>query len=55
MNLDRLDELETIDPRQLPPWRAEALTDIEIESYPKTARESSETIRSMSNLVVYSD
>ena len=31
MNLERLAELETIDPRPLPPWRAEPFTEIEIQ------------------------
>jgi ribonuclease HI len=55
MDLDRLDELETIDPRPLPPWRAEAFTEIEIESDREIARERAETIRSISELVIYSD
>ncbi|KAF7184036.1 hypothetical protein CNMCM7691_004595 [Aspergillus felis] len=32
MNLERLDELETIDPSPLPPWRTEPLTEVEIGS-----------------------
>jgi hypothetical protein len=32
MNLGRLDELQTVDPRPLPPWRAESFAEIEIGS-----------------------
>lgn len=31
MDVDRLNELEIIDPRPLSPWRPDAFTDIEIE------------------------
>jgi hypothetical protein len=55
MDLARLDELETIDPRPLPPWRAESFTDIEIGSDRETARVRAMTARSTSPIVVYSD
>ncbi|OGE46890.1 hypothetical protein PENARI_c093G11063, partial [Penicillium arizonense] len=55
MNLERLDELETIDPRPLPPWRVESFTEIEIGLDRETARERAETIGSASTIVVYSD
>ncbi|THC90337.1 hypothetical protein EYZ11_010200 [Aspergillus tanneri] len=55
MNLGRLNELETIDPRQLPPWRAEPFAEIEIGSDRETAVEWAETIRPRSDIVVYSD
>lgn len=55
MNLERLDELETIDPRPLPPWRAESFAEIEIGSDRETARERAETVGSTSAIVVYSD
>ncbi|KAI3096011.1 hypothetical protein CBS147333_9647 [Penicillium roqueforti] len=55
MNLERLDELETIDPRPLPPWRAESFAEIEIGSDRETARERAETVGSRSAIVVYSD
>ncbi|OGE47478.1 hypothetical protein PENARI_c043G02462 [Penicillium arizonense] len=55
MNLGRLDELETIDPRPLPPRRAEPFTKIETASDRGTARERAETIQSTSAIVVYSD
>jgi ribonuclease HI len=55
MNIDRLNELETIDPRPLPPWRAEAFTEIEIGPDRETARDRAETVRSTSDIVVYSD
>lgn len=32
MDVDRLRELETIDPRPLPPWRTNAFTEIELEN-----------------------
>ena len=50
-----LDELETIDPRPLPPWRTETFTEIEIETDRETARERAEAVRSTSDIVVYSD
>ncbi|KAF7118717.1 hypothetical protein CNMCM5793_008337 [Aspergillus hiratsukae] len=55
MNLERLDELETIDPSPLPPWRTEPLTEVEIGSDRETAVERAEATRSTSDIVVYSD
>jgi ribonuclease HI len=55
MNLNRLDELETINPRPLPPWQVEPFMEIEIEPDRETARARAETIRSTSNIIVYSD
>ena len=55
MDPSRLATLETIDPRPLPPWRAEAFAEIEIKSDRETARERAETIRATSDLIVYSD
>jgi ribonuclease HI len=55
MNVDRLNDVETIDPRPLPPWRAEAFTEIEIGPDRDTARDRAETVRSTSDIVVYSD
>lgn len=55
MNLERLDELETIDPSPLPPWRTEPLTEVEIGSDWETAVERAEATRSTSDIVVYSD
>ena len=55
MDVDRLNKLETIDPRPLPPWRPDAFTDIEIEYNRETAKERAEGIRNTSNIVVYSD
>ncbi|KAJ5483111.1 hypothetical protein N7530_002357 [Penicillium desertorum] len=54
MDPSRLATLETIDPRPLPPWRAEAFAEIEVKSDRETARERAETIRATSDLVVYS-
>jgi hypothetical protein len=55
MNLERLDELETIDPSPLLPWRAEPFADIDIGSDRETAVERAEAARSTSDIVVYSD
>jgi hypothetical protein len=55
MDLDRLAELETIDPRPLPPWRCEAFAEIEIEPDREVARERAETIGIRADVVVYSD
>jgi ribonuclease HI len=55
MDLQRLDELETIDPSPLPPWRAETFTEIEVGSDRESAIERAETARSISDIVVYSD
>jgi ribonuclease HI len=55
MYLERLDELETIDPSPLPPWRTEHLAEVEIGSDRETAVERAETTRSASDIVVYSD
>ncbi|KAJ5183270.1 hypothetical protein N7492_000886 [Penicillium capsulatum] len=55
MDLERLNELETIDPRPLPPWRTDPFAEIEIEADRETARERAEIVRSTSNIVVYSD
>lgn len=55
MNLDRLGELETINPRPLPPWQAEPFTEIEIQSDRETAREWAEAVWSTAGIVVYSD
>jgi ribonuclease HI len=55
MDLQRLDELETIDPSPLPPWRAEPFMEIEIGSDRESAIEQAETARSRSDIVVYSD
>ena len=55
MDLVRLDELETIDPRPLLPWRAEPFTEFEIGSDRESATERAGTVRSISTIVVYSD
>lgn len=54
-DLNRLNELETIDPRPLPPWRADAFTEIEIETNGETAKERADTVRTTSDIAVYSD
>jgi ribonuclease HI len=55
MDLQKLDELETIDPSPLPPWRAEPFAEIDVGSDRETAVERAETTRSTSDIVVYSD
>jgi ribonuclease HI len=55
MNPERLNDLEIIDPRPLPPWRTEAFTEIEIEPDRETARDRADTIRSTSDIIIYSD
>jgi ribonuclease HI len=55
MVVDRLNELEIIDPRPLPPWRSDAFTEIELEHDREIARERAEAVRNTSDIVVYSD
>jgi ribonuclease HI len=55
MNLERLKEIEMIDPTPLPPWRKEAFSEIEIESDREIALERAEVARSTADIVVYSD
>jgi hypothetical protein len=55
MNVDRLNELEIIDPRTLPPWRGEAFAEISIEPDREVARQRAETVQLTSDIVVYSD
>lgn len=55
MSLERLQEIEMIDPTPLPPWRKEAFSEIEIESDREVALEKPEAPRSTANIVVYSD
>ena len=55
MSLERLHELEMIDPTPLPPWRTEAFSNIEIEPDRETAIERAKAARSKSDVIVYSD
>lgn len=55
MSLERLRELEMIDPTPLPPWRPEAFSKIEIEPDRETAIEKAEALHSHSDIVIYSD
>lgn len=55
MDIDRLNELETIDPRPLPPWRKDALAEIELESDRERARDRADSAKDTSDIVVYSD
>ncbi|KAI3014160.1 hypothetical protein CBS147347_11515 [Aspergillus niger] len=55
MNLERLDDLEMIDPAPQPPWRTEAFSKIDIATNREIAMEQAEAARSESDLVVYSD
>jgi hypothetical protein len=55
MDLNRLNGLETIDLRPLPPWRVDAFAEIQIEPDREIARERAETVRFTSGVIVYSD
>ena len=55
MDVDRLNELETIDPRPLPPWRKDAFVEIELEPDRERARDRVESVKDTSDIVVYSD
>ena len=55
MDLERLNELETIDPRPLPPWRLDPFLEVEDNPDREVAREQAEAVRSTSDIVVYSD
>jgi hypothetical protein len=55
MDVDRLNGLETIDPRPLPPWRPDAFTEFELEHDRETARERAEVARNTSDTLGYSD
>lgn len=55
MSLERLKELEMIDPQLLPPWRPEAFAEIEIEPDRRIAMDRAKTTQSSSDIVVYSD
>jgi hypothetical protein len=51
MNLERLQEMEMIDPTQLPPWRQEAFSLIKIQPGREIAVEKAEAVRSTSDIV----
>jgi ribonuclease HI len=55
MSLERLQELELIDPTPLPPWRTEAFSEIEIKPDREIAMARADAARSNSDVVVYSD
>ncbi|CAP91197.1 Pc13g01280 [Penicillium rubens Wisconsin 54-1255] len=55
MSLERLQELEMIDPTPLPPWRTEAFSAIEIEPDRETAIEQAKAAGSKSDVILYSD
>jgi hypothetical protein len=55
MSLERLDRLETIDPRPLAPWRPDAFKEVEIEPDREIAIEKTLATRAISDIVVYSD
>jgi hypothetical protein len=55
VDVDRLNELETIDPRPLPPWRTKAFFEIDLECDREIARERAESTREKPEVVVYSD
>lgn len=53
MDVDRLNELETIDPHPLPPWRTNPFAEIELEPDREKARQRAESSRDTSYVVVY--
>lgn len=53
MSLEKLDRLEIIDPRALPPWRPEAFKEIEFEPDQEIARGRALAIRATWDIVVY--
>ncbi|GAA3296697.1 hypothetical protein GCM10020218_080510 [Dactylosporangium vinaceum] len=55
MDVDRLNELETIDPRPLAPWRLDAFAEVELEPDREIARKRAGSTRDTSDIVVYSD
>ncbi|KAK9847082.1 hypothetical protein MYU51_020481 [Penicillium brevicompactum] len=55
MTLETLNELETIDPRQLPPWRPDPFTEIGIGSDREIATQRAESVQKTSDIVVNSD
>jgi ribonuclease HI len=55
MNLERLREIEMIDPTPLPPWRPEVFSKIEIEPDREAAIEKADITRTISDMVIYSD
>ncbi|KAK9847735.1 Endonuclease/exonuclease/phosphatase [Penicillium brevicompactum] len=55
MDLQRLNELETIDPRPLPPWHLDPFVEIEVGSDREVAGEQAKAVHSISDIVVYSD
>jgi ribonuclease HI len=55
MSVERLSEVETIDPRPLPPWRLDPFTEVEVGLDREAARQRADAIRSKSDIVVYSD
>jgi ribonuclease HI len=55
MSIERLHELEMIDPTPLPPWRTEAFSKIEIEPDREIAMERAKVARSKMEVIVYSD
>ena len=55
MDLERLQEIEMIDPAPLPPWRKEGFSEIEIESDSELAIERAETAQATADIVVYPD
>lgn len=55
MDVDILKNLETIDPRPLPPWRPDAFAEIELKHHREAARERAELASGTSDIVVYLD
>ncbi|THC88516.1 hypothetical protein EYZ11_012034 [Aspergillus tanneri] len=55
MNLERLDAVETIDPKPLAPWIPPAFAEIDIEPDRQKAKEKAAALRATTNTIVYSD
>lgn len=55
MDLDRLQALETIEPRPLAPWRTPAFTEIDIEPDREKAKDKTSARRAMAGISVFPD
>lgn len=52
MSLERLKELEMIDPQPIPPWRSEAFIEFEIDADREIALDGANITQSSSGIVV---
>ena len=55
IDIDRLNELETIDPHPIPPWRTDMFSEIELECDREISQERVDSIRNISNIIIYLD